>query len=74
MFEVTDQKLAKKSLLFRYLFYVISSVRTVSFSSWQNAGEPNPFVSRTYRNKQTKRQEIIDIFDELGNASGRHQP
>ncbi len=35
----------------------------MSYQSWVKAGEPNPFVSRSYaRRPQTRRNDFTDIF------------
>lgn len=58
-----------KSRLYRYFFYLFSSLRPVSMSAWMNEGEPNPFVQVRVRSRSTHRQEIRDIF---GDSLGRH--
>jgi hypothetical protein len=65
MIKYTQPALAQKSTAFRYLYYTISGVRLKSFRSWKDAGEPNPFVGKSYRNRQTHREEFLDIFDDL---------
>ncbi len=64
MFQFTQRRLARKSKLFRYAFFIISSVQLKSFRSWTKEGEPNPFVAKTYRHKQSRRVEFDDIFDD----------
>ena len=58
----SKETLAKRSRLFRYLHFLISSVSLKSFSAWKAEGEPNPFVSPTYRHKGTRQVEFLDIF------------
>ena len=65
MFNFTENRLSKRSRLFRYVFYLISSVRYKTFHSWSKDGEPNPFVAKTYRKTQTERVEFVDIFDDM---------
>lgn len=56
-----------KPRLFRYFFYLISSLRPVRMSVWVTEGEPNPFVRERARSRYTHQQEIKDIFqDSLG--------
>jgi len=65
MLKYTEPKLAKKSAYFRYLHYTITSFRLKSFRSWKSAGEPNPFVEKTYRPVRTERIEFVDIFEDV---------
>ena len=65
MFRVEEKNLSGKSPYFRYLFYLISSCRAISYKSWVREGEPNPFVSHSYSpREQTQRVEFVDIFAE----------
>lgn len=67
MFHIDQDRLAQKSRLYRYFFYILSSFRPVAFSAWTEEGEPNPFVPVTRRIRVTHRNEIQDIFrDSLG--------
>lgn len=61
----TEPKLAQKSRIFRYLFYLASGFRLKSFRSWAKDGEPNPFVTKSYRPVRTERVEFVDIFDDM---------
>ena len=66
MLQITDKKLSNRSELFRYMFFLISGCRLVRYQTWKQAGEPNPFVTRTYDRPTTDRVEFVDIFgDEL---------
>jgi len=65
MFSITDLRLAKRSRIFRYFFYLVSGFRLKSFRSWSQEGEPNPFVAKTYPVRRTERIEFIDIFDDV---------
>ena len=65
MINYTAPKLAEKSAVFRYLHFVITSFRLKSFRSWKEAGEPNPFVEKTYRTVRTERVEFVDIFEDV---------
>ncbi|MEM9426555.1 MAG: hypothetical protein AAGA06_07615 [Pseudomonadota bacterium] len=65
MFKIPAAKLAKKSDRFRYLYFVITSCKLKSFKAWRQAGEPNPFVQKTYRHNVTARVEFTDIFDDI---------
>ena len=58
----SKETLAKRSRLFRYVHYVITSVRLVRYAQWKRDGEPNPFVTPTYRHKGTRQAEFHDIF------------
>ena len=67
MFFPDKESLDAKSRVYRYFFYLFSSLRPVTMSSWVNEGEPNPFVQVRIRNRCTHQQEIQDIFqDSLG--------
>lgn len=65
MIRYTQPTLSQKSAAFRYLYYTITGVRLKSFRSWRDAGEPNPFVGKSYRSRQTHREEFLDIFDDV---------
>ena len=69
MLNYKERRLAR-SRVFRYIFFLISSVRFKSFQSWSQEGEPNPFMSKTYRTVRTERVEFIDIFDDMLNGPG----
>ena len=72
MFNFTEEKLAGRSRAFRYLFHVVSGFRFVSYRAWREAGEPNPFVTKTYTRRHTERVEFVDIFgEELDRSSPR---
>ena len=71
MFTVSELKLAEKSRFFRYVFYLISGFRLTSFHTWTQEGEPNPFVKRAYRQRQTRRVEFTDIFEDLDKKNKR---
>lgn len=65
MLKPSASKLAKKSETFRYIYFLISSCKLKSFKAWKKAGEPNPFVAKTYRHNVTARVEFTDIFDDI---------
>lgn len=65
MLDFSEPRLAKKSPIFRYIFYLVSGFRLKSFRSWSREGEPNPFAAKSYRAVRTERVEIVDIFDDL---------
>ncbi|MCG6883968.1 MAG: hypothetical protein LJE62_09465 [Silicimonas sp.] len=65
MFKLSSPDLAKRSATFRYLYYIVSSFRFKSFRSWQQDGEPNPFVTNSYKRVVTERVEFTDIFDDV---------
>ena len=65
MFKLPASKLSQKSELFRYFYYVFSSFKLRSFKAWKKAGEPNPFVAKTYRHNVTARVEFTDIFEDV---------
>lgn len=62
---MTCSNIAGKPRVFRYFFYLISSCRLRGYRSWKQAGEPNPFVAKTYRAIQTERVEFTDLFEEI---------
>ena len=61
----SEKSLAKRSPLFRYVHYVISSVQFISYSKWKARGEPNPFVTKTYRHKGTRQSDFVDVFKDF---------
>lgn len=65
MFKLSPAKLAKRSAAFRYAYYVLTAFKLKSFRSWQQDGEPNPFVCKTYRHNVTERVEFTDIFEDV---------
>ena len=67
----SKETLAKRSRLFRYVHFLVSSVRFTSYSAWKASGEPNPFVTPTYRHKGTHQVEFLDIFKEYRGSSSR---
>ena len=58
----SKETLAKRSSFFRYVHFLISSVSYKSYATWKADGEPNPFVSPTYRHKGTRQVEFLDMF------------
>ena len=58
----SKETLAKRSPIFRYVHFLISSFSIKSYSAWKAEGEPNPFVSPTYRQNGTRQVEFLDIF------------
>ena len=67
----SQETLARRSSLFRYLHFLISGVRYKSYAAWKAEGEPNPFVSPTYRHKGTRQVDFLDIFGEYRGSSSR---
>ena len=67
----SKETLAKRSRLFRYVHYVITSVRLVRYAQWKRDGEPNPFVTPTYRHKGTRQVDFLDIFGDYRGSSSR---
>lgn len=65
MFKLSACQLAEKPHLFRYFYYVFSSLRLITLRDWKAAGEPNPFVEKTYPTKVTEMVDFVDIFDEF---------
>ena len=61
---ILQRNLAQRSRLYRYLYYLISSFRLTSFSTWKTKGEPNPFVTKKYRPKASELADFADIFDD----------
>ena len=68
----SKEMLAKRSRLFRYVHYVVTSVRLVPYAQWTRDGEPNPFVSPTYRHQVTQRADFHDIFDDFRSRASRN--
>jgi hypothetical protein len=63
-FTTNKDSLGQMPRVFRYLYFVLSSFRLVSFRQWKAKGEPNPFVSQRAKRRHTSQQEIIDIFQD----------
>lgn len=64
MFKMSASNLAEKSAAFRYVYFLISSLKPIGFKAWKEQGEPNPFVEKSYRRVVTERVEFVDIFGE----------
>ena len=57
----------KCHVVFRYVYFLLSSFKVQSFAAWRADGEPNPFWRIPRRRRvSTSRQEIGDIFEEHG--------
>lgn len=67
MLKLSPAALAKRSVAFRYVYFLVTSFKMTSFRGWKKAGEPNPFVEKTYRHTVTERVEFTDIFDDVLN-------
>ena len=67
----TKDSLAKRSGPFRYLHFLVSGVRYKSYAAWKADGEPNPFVTPTYRHKSVVKSEFLDIFGEYRQEPSR---
>lgn len=65
MLKLPASKLARRSAAFRYAYFVVTSFKLKSFRAWKDAGEPNPFVGKTYRHNVTERVEFTDIFEDV---------
>lgn len=63
-FTTNKDSLGQMPPVFRYLYFIVSSFRMVSFNQWKAKGEPNPFVSQRAKRRHTSQQEIIDIFQD----------
>ncbi len=55
---------AGKPRVLRFCFYLISSFKLMRYSAWVQKGEPNPFVRKDRRPRETCQIEITDIFGE----------
>lgn len=52
---------------YRYLYFVMSTLKFLSYAEWKAEGEPNPFLRDRPRLKtRTNQQEMIDIFKDHG--------
>ena len=67
----SKEALAKRSSLFRYVHYLISSFSLKSYAAWKAEGEPNPFVAKTYRHNGTRQIEFLDIFGDFRGSESR---
>ena len=67
----SKETLAKRSSLFRYVHFLVSSFSYRSYAAWKADGEPNPFVTKTYRHNGTRQVEFLDIFGEIRAPSSR---
>ena len=67
-----DLKCLPKAL--RYAYHMLTCFRFVTYGSWKEDGEPNPFVSRRAPKSPATRSEVsviledIEPFEYLGNA------
>jgi hypothetical protein len=62
MFKMSEPDLAKKPAVYRYVYFLVSSLKPMGFRAWKARGEPNPFVGKSYRRVVTERVEFVDIF------------
>ena len=62
MLKMSASELAKKSAVFRYAYFLVTSLKPLGFRAWKDRGEPNPFVGKCYRRVVTERVEFVDIF------------
>ena len=53
---------ARKSPYYRYLYFILSSVRLWSYATWKEAGEPNPFAKSYYTDRSATRSELVSLF------------
>ena len=65
MIKFSAQELAGKSCCFRYLHYIVTNLHLISPGEWRRAGEPNPFVRKTYRHKMSEIADFDDIFEDF---------
>lgn len=57
----------RNSKIAMYAYYLLSSLKPVSFAAWKAEGEPNPFLPRaSHRRRRTSQQELLDLFEERG--------
>lgn len=64
LFTANKDSLGEKPHLFRYIYFILSSFRLISYRQWKSQGEPNPFVSQKAKRRHTCQQEIVDIFQD----------
>ncbi|MEO9827465.1 MAG: hypothetical protein ABJF50_23915 [Paracoccaceae bacterium] len=65
LFTANKDSLGEKPHLFRYIYFLLSSFRVISYGQWKSEGEPNPFVSpQEAKRRHTSQQEIADIFQD----------
>ena len=43
-------------------YFILSSLRLQSYSTWKQSGEPNPFVRTCYELRRTTRSELVSLF------------
>jgi len=60
---------ARKSPLYRYLYFILSSLKLRSYSAWKSEGEPNPFASLCHGMSRTTRPEVLSLFVSRLNSS-----
>ncbi len=70
MLKPSGSKLADQTALVRYIYFLVTSCCLKTYRSWQSAGEPNPFVRKSYRVACTERVEFADIFEDVLSTSG----
>lgn len=64
LFSTNKDSLLKLPRLFRYIYFLLSGFRMISYGRWKTQGEPNPFVSQQAKHRHTSQQEILDIFQD----------
>ena len=57
--------LARRSKLFRYVHFLITSVRYKSYASWKKDGEPNPFVVPNYHRPVSRQIQVSDVLHDV---------
>ena len=53
---------ARLSPAIRYFYFIMSSLRPMSYSTWKQRGEPNPFAKQQHKAFRTTRSELVSLF------------
>ena len=62
MRKIIAPSFSRKASVYRYVYFLLSSLRLHSYSAWKQAGEPNPFVRSCYELRRTSRSELVCLF------------
>ena len=53
---------ARMSPIYRYAYFILTSLSLRSYSAWKQGDEPNPFAPICYEVARTTRSELVCLF------------
>jgi hypothetical protein len=62
MCKIFAPSFARMPPIYRYFYFIFSSLTLRSYSAWKQKGEPNPFTRPCYEVLSTTRSEIVSLF------------